>query len=102
MRAMGLIAVIAVVYLTTFTLADVSAETVDENLNKVSRSIARIKVVNDVCGERFVIDREALNEVMKRLIVAALKRFDEPVLSKRVSLMRLEFISDLRTNGILV
>lgn len=75
------------------------AQTADEILLKSARAIARISLVEPVCGQFYLIDRKRLAEVKGWLVQDGIDRFGAQTSQRWVDRVRPEFLAAIKRDG---
>lgn len=76
-----------------------SPQTADETLMKSARSVARIMLIEPICGPFYLLDRKRLKEVQGWLVQDGVERFGTDTLRRTVDRVRPEFINAIKREG---
>lgn len=85
--------------ITAALLGSAQAQTADEMLLKSARSIARISLVEPVCGSFYLLDRKRLAEVKGWLLQDGVERFGSQIIQRTVERVRPEFLNAIKRDG---
>lgn len=76
-----------------------NAQTADEMLMKSARSVARIMLIEPICGPFYLLDRKRLTEVQGWIVQDGVERFGTDTLRRTVDRVRPEFINAIKREG---
>ena len=76
-----------------------AAQTADEMLMKSARSVARILLIEPICGPFYLLDRKRLAEVRGWLVEDGVERFGTDTLRRTVDRVRPELLGVIKREG---